>query len=125
MSTILRNTSKWYQAAKASLADIETNECAYQDAEEGDKAPTEIVFEATKAFLEKLSQEGNFEMEQPRINVSPNGHLGLSFGDKKRSLDVLFTPEVHFFFKDELVESISGECDTTAINLATKYFRLP
>lgn len=124
MSTVLRNTSQWYQAAKLSLAGIETNASAYEDVEEGDKAPGEEVFEAAKAFLEKLSHMGNFEIEQPRINVSPNGHLGLSFGDKKRSLDVLITPKIHFYFKGEHLKSVTGDCETEAVNLATKYFRL-
>jgi hypothetical protein len=124
MSTILRKTSKWYEAAEASLGLIEANVQDYEDLDEGDKAPTQEVFAATKAFLGKLNTEASFEIEQPRINVSSNGHLALSFGSKKRSLDILFAPKVHFYLKGDSVQTETGECESQALELALKYFRL-
>ena len=124
MSTTLRKSAKWYEAAAASLGRIETNAQDYEDLPEGDKAPTQQVFEAVKAFLSELHTEGNSEIEQPRINVSPNGHLALSFGSKKRSLDILFAPKVHFYIKGDSAQVETGECETRALNLTLKYFRL-
>jgi hypothetical protein len=124
MKVLDKTAPKWFQAASNNLSKIEANKAAYEDLEEGVKAPSDEIFGSVNVFLVTLSKNVEGELEEPRITVSPNGHIGLSFGGKKRSLDVLFTPKVHFYFKDELQGENSGNNRSLAAELAVKYFRL-
>ena len=122
MKVLEKITPEWFKSAWKNLELLQENASAYEDPEEGDKAPTAEVFEAVKTFLRKLGEPGSPNLEEPRFAVSPNGQIVLAFGSKKRSLDVRFTPQVHYFFKDAETGVTSGEEMAPAIELAQKYF---
>jgi hypothetical protein len=124
MKVLDKPTPKWFKSVSSNLSKIEANKAAYEDLDEGTRAPDEKVFAAAREFVEILGQESDVNLEEPRITVSVNGQLGLTFGGKKRSLDVLFTPKTHFYFKDADIGEDSGEGTSKAIALATTYFRL-
>jgi hypothetical protein len=124
MKVLDKPTPKWFKSVSSNLSKIEANKAAYEDLDEGTRAPGEKVFAAAREFVEILGQESDVNLEEPRITVSVNGQLGLAFGGKKRSLDVLFTPKTHFYFKDADIGEDSGEGTSKAIELATTYFRL-
>lgn len=114
----------WFRSLTTNLNKVEANRAAYEDLEEGVVAPSQDVFTAAKAFIDSLNKYSLVDLEEPRISVSANGNLGLAFGGAKRSLDVVFTPKTHFYFKDSLIGEHSGDDCSKAIELATSYFRL-
>jgi hypothetical protein len=124
MQVLDKPTPKWFKSLSSNLSKIESNRAAYEDLEEGVVAPSEEVFFAAREFVRILGQHPDVNLEEPRITVSVNGQLGLAFGGPKRSLDVLFTPKVHFYFKDTTIGEDSGEDPRKAIELVTTYFRL-
>ena len=85
---------EWYTASCKNLALIEQNADDYEDPEEGDRAPSREVFDAVRTFLIALSNEGDIKLEEPRMFVSPNGHIVLTYGNKSKSIDIRFAPEV-------------------------------
>ena len=123
-STIVQANPEWYTAAWNTLSRIERNASDYEDLDEGDQAPSTEVFEAVRAFLNVLKGDGSLKVEEPRMSVSPNGHLVLTYGDSCRSLNVRFTPTVFFFFKHPEMASIKGNGPSGAIVLIAKYFRI-
>ncbi len=124
MQVLDKPTPKWFKSLSSNLSRIESNRAAYEDLDEGAVAPSEEVFFAAREFVKILGQNPDVNLEEPRITVSVNGQLGLAFGGQKRSLDVLFTPKVHFYFKDTTIGEESGEDPRKAIELVTTYFRL-
>lgn len=122
MKVLDKPTPKWFKSLSSNLEKIEANRAAYEDPDEGVVAPSDEVFAVAKRFIGRLSALENLDLEEPRISISVNGHLGLAFGDAKRSLDVMFTPKTHFYFKALGVGEDSGEDSDKAIELVTKYF---
>lgn len=124
MRVLDRPAPKWFQSLSLNLHKIEENKAAYEDPDEGVVAPSEEIFEIAKSFISRLGTFSDLELEEPRISVSANGHLGLAFGGAERSLDVLFTPKVHFYFKHSTVGEESGNGCDKAVDLITRYFRI-
>lgn len=115
---------EWYTAACKNLALIEENAADYEDPEEGDKAPSEEVFTAVRAFLNLLRNKHEDKLEEPRMFVSSNGHLLLCYGNKNQSLDLRFDPNLSFFFQHAEKPPASGSEVADAIELLCKYFRV-
>lgn len=124
MKVLEKLSPEWFQAAWKNLELIENNADAYEDPEEGDKAPSKEVFEAVKGFLNTLKDVGDTKLEEPRFFVSPNGQIVVAFGSKKRSLDIRFTPNVYFYFKDSQLAPATGDNMNDAVQLTSKYFRI-
>ncbi len=124
MKVLDRTAPKWFNSVRSNLDKTEANKAAYEDPEEGVVAPGELVFAAARDFINILNESSDVDLEEPRISVSANGHLGLAFGGAKRSLDILFTPRTHFYFKADGIGENSGEDCGIAIELATKFFCL-
>lgn len=115
---------EWFQTALKSLCEIEEHAAEYEDPEEGDVAPTAVVFGAVKEFLNLLNKDAEIKLETPRFFVSPAGQIVLGFGNKTRSLDIRFSPELHYYFKDATAPTKEGERAADAVALAHKHFRL-
>jgi hypothetical protein len=114
---------EWYTAAYENLAAIERNSADYECPEEGDKAPAPEVFEAVRAFFNVLRRGGE-KLEQPKMFVSSNGHILLSYGNDSRSLDVRFDPATSFFFKHLEKGPATGSDVAGAVELVNTYFRV-
>ena len=114
---------EWFELTLKKLDRLEAHAEDYEDKEEGDIAPTKEVFEAVREFLKHL-RDKNEKLEEPRLVVSPNGHIVVVFGGKKRSLDVRFTPKCYFYFKDNNEAPTTGEKLDGAVELAAKYFKI-
>lgn len=115
---------EWYTSTLMKLKAIEENASDYEDLEYGDKAPSPEVFQAVRAFLDDLQKKGDKKLEQPNIFISPNGQILLTYGDKKRSIDIRFSPEIFFFFKHPEHELVTGSCVKEAITLVCSFFRI-
>jgi hypothetical protein len=124
MQTLDKPVPRWFQSLTSNLNKIEENKSAYEDLEEGMQAPSDEVFKAAHRFVDELGKFVDLNIEEPRINVSVNGKLGLAFGGQSRSMDVLFTPKMHFYFQDSVKGSNSGEGSGEAIRLVTENFAI-
>lgn len=124
MQTLERPTPKWFKSLSSNLDKLEANRAAYEDYAEGIVGPSDDVFAAAREFIKKLGESKEQNIDEPRISVSVNGHIGLAFGESKRSLDVLFTPKTHFYFQAVDIGEEPGEGCDKAIELVTRYFRI-
>ncbi len=115
---------EWYTAACKNLAVIEEHAADYEDPSEGEKAPTKEIFDAVKTFFNTLRGKGEDKLEEPRMFVSHEGHLLLSYGNKKQNLDIRFEPTLSYFFHHAENGPSSGSEHTGAVELVIKYFRI-
>lgn len=115
---------EWYTAACKNLALIEQHAADYEDAEAGDKAPTKEVFTAVRDFLNLLRKKHEQKLDEPRMFVSSEGHLLLSYGNKNQSLDLRFDPALSYFFQHSEHPPASGSKTADAVQLLCKHFRV-
>jgi hypothetical protein len=123
MKVLEKLSPEWFDLTSKKLDHLEATKDDYNDPEEGDKAPTKEIFQVVRDFLGML-RDKNEKLEEPNLFISPNGHIVVVFGTKKRSLDVRFTPEAHYYFKDSSEAPSSGKGVEGAVELAFKYFRI-
>jgi hypothetical protein len=117
---------EWYTTASKNLATIEDHAADYEDPEEGDKAPTADVFEAVRRFLIQLRNvAGSDKLDEPKIFVSPNGHLILTYSHptSPTRLDIRFTPRVHYHLQLQDT-NITGSGNAEAVELTHQRFRI-
>src|SRR5438309_12055878 len=79
----------WYSSTLRRLNDVQASESEYEGAE--DFFPPPQVFTATREFIEQLadSVDESVNLEEPKVFVSPNGQLVLTWGTAQRAtLDV-------------------------------------
>ncbi|MBA4027343.1 MAG: hypothetical protein C0473_03785 [Cyanobacteria bacterium DS3.002] len=114
---------EWYTAACRNLEKIEAHADDYSCPEEGYTAPSRDIFPVVQKFFNKLRRT-NEKLEEPRIFVSPEGHILLNYGSETRNLDIRFAPSITFFFSHNEVAPVAGYCEIDAINLLAKYFRI-
>lgn len=115
---------EWYTAALKKLGEIEEHADEYEDPEEGDKAPTPVIFTAVRAFLTTLKAQDYGTLEVPRMFVSPDGQILVSYGDKKRGLDIRFSPELFYYFKHttQAPKEKEGDNQADVLLLISKHF---
>lgn len=123
MKVLEKLSPEWYELTLKKLDKLEARAEEYNDPDEGDVAPNKDVFKAVREFLERL-RDTNEKLEEPRLVVSPNGHIVVVFGSKKRSLDVRFTPNCYFYFKDSTEAPATSDGVDGAVELAAKYFKI-
>lgn len=114
---------EWYTSAAKNLAAIEANAADYECPEEGEKAPPTACFKAVREFF-KVLRDTDEKLEEPRIFVSNEGHLLLSYGRKDRSIDLRFTPQASFHFRHENNGHQTGASLEKAKELVLEYFRI-
>ena len=119
-----KDSPEWYEAAIKALEEIEANKEDYVDEEEGDVAPSDEIFAVVRKFLAALITDEGEKMETPRMFVSPNGNIILTFGNKKKGLDVRFSPEVASFFKVENAAEKTGKTFDDAVKFALTNFKV-
>ena len=123
MKALEKLSPEWYELTLKKLDKLEARAEDYNDPEEGDVAPSKDVFKSVREFLEHL-RDKNEKLEEPRLVVSPNGHIVVVFGSKKRSLDVRFTPSCYYYFKDSTEAPATSAGVDGAVELAVKYFKI-
>ncbi len=124
MQSETTNNPEWFLVASKALQEIREHAADYEDEEEGDKAPSEAVFEAISLFLNELLKKGGAKLEQPHIFVSPNGQMVLTYGNKTKSIDIRFSPEVHFYFKGTKPVPVEGDGLANAVLLVSEHFKV-
>jgi hypothetical protein len=114
---------EWYTAACKNLRKIEAHSADYSCPEEGYSAPSTEIFVAVEGFFNILRKTDE-KLEEPRIFVSPEGHILLSYGTQNRNMDIRFEPSVTFFFQHSEQAPLAGTDCHAAASLLTKYFRI-
>lgn len=94
-------------AALKNLELIEQNLDHYED----DAPPSEVIA-GVREFLKALSDEDQFEglqIPEPKLVVSPKGHILISIGADPQSIDILVSPTVTFWFQHPRFGVDTGE----------------
>ncbi len=113
----------WFTAACKNLALIEEHAADYEDPEVGDKAPSKETFSSVRDFLNLLQVKNNTHLAEPRMFVSSEGHLLLSYDNQNQSLDLRFAPAISYYFEHSADAPLSGCKPRDAVDLICKYFQ--
>jgi len=117
------NKPSWFTSASRSLELIEENIGDFENDER--IAPTPEVIQAVREFLKVLDGQvsTDFNITEPKLFVSPNGHIVATLGSRPKTLNVRFTPETTFLFKDPDLGTSKGKGLDAAIKLVVEHFQ--
>lgn len=121
-ASIKKDSPEWYRAAMKTLEEIETNKEDYVDEEEGDVAPSDAIFASVRNFLDALLDDETV-METPKMFVSPNGNIILTFGNKDKALELRFSPDVFSALKIKAQAEKNGKNLDDAVKFARAHFQ--
>lgn len=115
-------TPEWYSSALYSLQIIEGSICDHDD--DDFVLPDSSVFEAVRNFLEDLRLATvELILGEPKLSVSPNGYLELTYRGDGTVFIAQFKPAFSFFCKSAGIEA-TGYSTNEAFNFIKKHFRL-
>jgi hypothetical protein len=119
-----KDSPEWYQAAIKTLEEIEIHRAEYEDEEEGDVAPSDEIFASVRKFLAALITEDGPTLETPRMFVSPNGNIILTYGGKEKVLELRFSPDVFSSLKLKAQAEKNGKTMEDAVQFARAHFQV-
>lgn len=83
----------WYIEISRCLEILKTHRLDYEDLENGCIAPTIDIFRALERFIDVIK---DYNIDHPKLFVSPNGPIHLFFGESYTTfpnLNVVFRPD--------------------------------